>query len=119
MDFDVREEREMEFFTGGSINMDYGRVFFTRSNGLKLKHLNDGFVYINIQLLASQDVNWWTGVLWIIVMFLSLMDSRSDGTHSLQRIHWCDVMLNFSKSTLIKKKLIYILPEGIFFFRLL
>ncbi len=23
------------------------------------------------QLLSSQDVNWWTGVLWIIVMFLS------------------------------------------------
>ncbi len=24
-----------------------------------------------IQLLSSQDVNWWTGVVWIIVMFLS------------------------------------------------
>ncbi len=23
------------------------------------------------QLLSSQDVNWWTGVVWIIVMFLS------------------------------------------------
>ncbi len=31
---------------------------------------------------------WWTGVLWIIVMFLS--DSHSDGTHSLQSIHWRD-----------------------------
>ncbi len=38
------------------------------------------------QLLSSPDVNWWTGVVWIIVMFLS--DSHSDGTHSLQR-HWC------------------------------
>ncbi len=37
-------------------------------------------------LLSSPDVNWWTGVLWIIVMFLS--DSHSDGTHSLQSIHW-------------------------------
>ncbi len=27
----------------------------------------------------------WTGVVWIIVMFLS--DSHSDGTHSLQSIH--------------------------------
>ncbi len=25
----------------------------------------------NMQLLASQDVNWWSGVVWIIVMFLS------------------------------------------------
>ncbi len=43
----------------------------------------------------------WSGVdyLWIIVMFLSdVLDS--DGTHSLQRIHWwtTDVMLHFSKS---------------------
>ncbi len=25
----------------------------------------------NIQLFTSQYVNWWTGVVWIIVMFLS------------------------------------------------
>ncbi len=50
------------------------------------------------QLLSSPDVNWWTGVVWIIVMFLS--DSHSDGTHSLQSIHcWdTDAMLHFSKS---------------------
>ncbi len=35
------------------------------------------------QLLSSPDVNWWTGVVWIIVMFLS--DSHSDGSHSLLR----------------------------------
>ncbi len=39
-------------------------------------------------LLSSPDVNWWTGVVWIIVMFLS--DSHSDGTHSLQSIHCWD-----------------------------
>ncbi len=39
-------------------------------------------------LLSSPDVNWWTGVVWIIVMFLS--DSHSDGTHSLPLLrHWC------------------------------
>ncbi len=27
------------------------------------KHL-DGFVFTNAQPLASQDVNWWTGVVW-------------------------------------------------------
>ncbi len=25
----------------------------------------------NMQLFASQDANWWTGAVWIIVMFLS------------------------------------------------
>ncbi len=50
----------------------------------------------------------WSGVdyLWIIVMFLSAVWTRSDGTHSLQRIHWwaSDVMLNFSRSVLMKKQ---------------
>ncbi len=38
-----------------------------------------------------------TDGLWIIVMFLS--DSHSDGTHSLQSIHYwdTDAMLHFSK----------------------
>ncbi len=45
----------------------------------------------------------WCGLLylWIIVMFLiNCLEFHSDGTHSLQRIHWwaSDVMLNFSKS---------------------
>ncbi len=34
-----------------------------RSDGLKLKHL-DGFVSYK-QLFTSQDVDWWTGVVWI------------------------------------------------------
>ncbi len=25
----------------------------------------------NMQLFTKQDINWWTGVVWIIVMFLS------------------------------------------------
>ncbi len=39
----------------------------------------------------------WSGLLWC---FYQLLDSHSDGTHSLQRIYWSvsDVMLNFSKS---------------------
>ncbi len=41
---------------------------------------------------------------WIIV--ITCLDSRSDGTHSLQRIHWwvSDVMQNFSKYVQMKKK---------------
>ncbi len=47
--------RPEHFFTGGSVIMDYGLSWFIT----------------NTQLLSSQDVNWWTGVVWIIVMFLS------------------------------------------------
>ncbi len=58
----------------------------------------------NMQLYTLLDINWWTGVVWIIVMFLSA--AHSDGTHPLKRIHWwaSDVMLNFSKSVLMKKQ---------------
>ncbi len=43
-------------------------------------------------------------------VFISCLNSHSDGTHTLQRIHWLanDVMPNFSKSVL-NKKLIFIL----------
>ncbi len=64
----------------------------------------------NMQLFTSQDVNWWTGFMWIIVMFLLAVLNHSDGTHSLQRIHWwaSDIMLHFYKSVQMKK-LIYML----------
>ncbi len=48
------------------------------------------------------------------------LDSHSDGTHLLQRIHWLtsDVILHFSKSVLMKKQihLHFGWPEGFFFF---
>ncbi len=50
-----------------------------------------------MQLFASQYINWWTGLLAdYFHVFTSCLDSHSDGTHSLQRIHWwaSDVMLN-------------------------
>ncbi len=45
----------------------------------------------------------WSGVDYV---FVSCLDSHSDGTHSLQRIHWwtTDVMLKFFKSVLMKKQ---------------
>ncbi len=53
-------------------------------------------------------------------VFISCLDSHSDGTHSLQRIHWCasDVMLNFSKSVLTEKQTHLHLgwPEGEYIF---
>ncbi len=35
---------------------------------LKLKSLNDGFFSYE-QLFTSHDINWWTGVMMITVMF--------------------------------------------------
>ncbi len=26
--------------------------------------------FLETQLFASRDINWWTGVVWIIVMFI-------------------------------------------------
>ncbi len=47
----------------------------------------------------------WSGVDYCDVS-ISCFDSHSDGTHSLQRIHWwaSDAMLNFSRSVLMKKQ---------------
>ncbi len=56
------------FFTGENVIMDYVLSILTMRDILKLKHINDVFVSN-----TSQDVNWWTGVVWIIVMFLSAL----------------------------------------------
>ncbi len=50
------------------------------------------------QLLSSPDVNWWTGVVWIIVMFLSAVWTLI--LTAPIHFHWwaSDGMLNFSKS---------------------
>ncbi len=55
----------------------------------------------NTQLFTSQDFYWWTEVLVDYCdVFISGLDSHSDGTHSLLRIHWwaSDAMLQFSNS---------------------
>ncbi len=36
-----------------------------------LKCFIDRFVSYKHAAFPSQDINWWTGVVWIIVMFLS------------------------------------------------
>ncbi len=49
--------------------------------------------------LTLQDFNQLCGLLWC-------HSSPSEGTHSLQRMHWwaSDVMLHFSKYVLMKKR---------------
>ncbi len=76
------------------------------------------------ELFALQEVNWWPRVVWNIAdycdVFISCLDSHSDGTHSLQRIHWwaSDAILNFSKFVPMKKQTPIFLewPEGEYFF---
>ncbi len=48
-------------------------------------------------------------IMYYCDVFISCLDSRSNGTHSLHRIHlWAsDVMLNFSKSVPMKKQSIH------------
>ncbi len=51
----------------------------------------------NTELFTSQVIKWCVDYCGV---FISCLDSHSDGTHSLQRIHcWAtDAMLHFSKS---------------------
>ncbi len=89
-----------------------------RSDDLKLKCLNGGFAnYKHTVFLLHKmliDGLEWCGLLVDYCdVFISCLDSHSDGTHSLQMIHWwaSDAMLDFSKSVLMKKQthLLYIL----------
>ncbi len=76
-----------------------------RSNGFEIKKiLNWGFIsykYVAFNFIIYSLMDWsvvdYLEVLWI---------THSDGTHSLQRIHWwaSDGMLNYSKSIQIKKQ---------------
>ncbi len=56
----------------------------------------------------------WSHVVDYCNVFISCLDSHSDGTHSLQRIHWraSDVMLNFSKSDEETNSFISWMPKG-------
>ncbi len=59
VDFDVRDKKGQILFTGGSVIMDYGLCILTRSNCLKLKHLNGGFVsYKYAVLFALKYIKW-------------------------------------------------------------
>ncbi len=80
------------------LDPDFGKQWFDVKNVL----IMDLF-FTNMQLLSSQEVNWleWCGLLVDYCdVFISCLDSHSDGTHSLQMIYWwtSDGMLRFSKS---------------------
>ncbi len=100
--------------------MDY--VLFWPETILNLKHrdLNGGFAS-KMQLFTSQDINltFFTSFGLLVDycnVFISCLDSHSDGTHSLQMIHWgaSDVMLHFSISVPMKQTHLHLgWPEGV------
>ncbi len=91
----------MDFFTGGSVIMDYGLLW---SNSLKLKTSwwicflqTHSFCLLK---MLTDGLEWCGLLVDYCDVFISCLDSHSDGTHSLQSIHcWdSDAMLHFSKS---------------------
>ncbi len=82
---------------------------WARSN-LKLKCLNYGFVSckhsLSLHMMLTDVLEWFGLFVDYCDYFISCIDSHSDGTHSLQRIHWwaSDGMLHLSKYILMKKQ---------------
>ncbi len=78
------------------------------------KHINGGFVS---NKHSAFHCNWWTGEVWTACGLLWCLDSHSDGTHSLQMIHWraSHGMHNFPQCILMKKQtpLHLVWPEGV------
>ncbi len=92
-------------FTEGSIHLDYS-FFLAKSNGLKLKHFSLLLKRFSLHKILIDGLEW-CGLLWCFYQLY--MDSHSDGTHSLQRIHWWanDVMLHSPNLLRWRNKLIY------------
>ncbi len=91
-----------------------GRILMWETTGDGLFHWRKryyGQTHSFCLLKMLTDGLEWCGLLVDCDVFISCLDSHSDGTHSLQSIHWWEnpAMLNFSKSFPTKKQLIYIL----------
>ncbi len=94
-----------------SVIMDYGPIFF---NGLMLKKMMNFFLIthsFSLHKMLIDGLEWCRLLVHYCDVFISCLDSNSDGTHSLQSIHWwaSDVMLNFSNLFWWRNKLICIL----------
>ncbi len=102
VDFDVREQQGMDF-TGGSVIILVFWVINTLTTDLFLT---------NMQLFSSQDINWWTGVVWITCVLLwcfyhlfGLSFWRHPFTAGVTIHCWAsDGMLHFTKSVPMKKQ---------------
>ncbi len=66
----IQDEFDSYFFTGGSVT-------------------NDRFIFLQTQLFTSEDVGSCGLLVDYCDVFISCLDSHSDGTHSLQMIQIC------------------------------
>ncbi len=86
VDFDVRGQQRINLFTGGIIIIYRGLYILSRSDSLKLKHLNDGFLsYKHAAFLLHKMLIDGLESCGLLVdycdVFISCLDSHSDGTH--------------------------------------
>ncbi len=100
----MRGQQEIEFSTRGSVIMivDW---YLARRNRLKLKLSSWWICFLqtcsfSLHKMLIDELEWCGLLVDYCDVFISCLDSHSDGTHSLQRIHqWAsDVILHFSKS---------------------
>ncbi len=103
--------RQDGFVTGESNIMNRG-LDSARSNSLNLKTSMDLFL-TNMQRLSSQDINWWTEVVWITCGLLWCCDGSAVWTLILTAPIQCrgSIGEQVTKSVPIKKQLIYILDD--------
>ncbi len=88
LDFDVRDNRRWTFSLE-EVLLWIMDLYFVQKCQFDVKN----FLMMDLfQLLSSQDVNGWLEWCGLLVdycdVFISCLDSHSDGTHSLQSIHW-------------------------------
>ncbi len=91
---------EMDFFTGGSIIMDYITGILVKSILIMDLFFTNIVKMFWLHKMLIDGLEWCGLLVDYCDVFISCLDSHSDGTHSLQRIHqWAsDGMLHFSKS---------------------
>ncbi len=89
--------RPDHFFTGGSVIMDYGLVFYLKTSWWICFLQTRSFCLLK---MLTDGLEWCGLLVDYCDVFISCLDSHSDGIHSLQRIHcWdTDAVLHFSKS---------------------
>ncbi len=72
-----------------SVIMDYGDSYFgLRRQFEPKKCINDGFVAAFGFTMLIDGLEWCGLFVDYCDVLISCLDSHSDGTHSLQRIHW-------------------------------
>ncbi len=81
----------MDFFTGGSVITDYG-LHIDQKRQFEVKMSSRYICFLqtcrfSLHKMLTDGLEWCGLLVYYCDVFISCLDSRSDGTHSLQRIH--------------------------------